>query len=201
MIEYIGILTFILFLVLLYIYLRIKKDKSILIACIVCFFLTGGLVYGDKDNIQPRDDKPEISDTHDDNSDPKADIDKETTETKPDNKNSKYLTKIQWADTSNYMFAVEIDDFDGDIVQSGKYNFTTTGKSDESHVAIVWDIYISDNLYSNMRELSDSEYVTSVGGNDNTSASIILERGKYIYINYNKTALNPSGLLNIEIVK
>lgn len=200
--QYLGIIVFIIFLMLLFIYLKYSRKKSILIACIICFLVTGALVSldpstdsaVDKNTINTNEKEEREKENTYDNSDNKK-------EEKNDTNNGKYLTKLQWADTKSFVFAVEIDDYDGDIVKSGKYNFITTGKTDKSHVAIVWDIYASKNLYQNINELNDSEYITSIGGNNNDSYSIDLEKGKYVYIKYNKTALKPSGMLTIDLIK
>lgn len=114
-------------------------------------------------------------------------------------KNSKYDTYGEWAALSNYMFAVEIDDFNGDVFQVGNYRFYVEGKAHkEQDVFIVWDIYVSDNCYSNMRDLKKSEYVASVGGNSKVECNVSLKKGQYVYIKYNETVGNPSGILCIE---
>lgn len=112
---------------------------------------------------------------------------------------SKYLTATEWADTSNYMFAVEIDSFNGDIFEAGNYLFTPINVVESaSNTPTVWDIYISNNCYNNISQLADSEYVNSVGGYEKLETTINLTSGQYVYIIYNETALTPTGMLKIK---
>lgn len=117
---------------------------------------------------------------------------------------SKYETEINWAELSNYMCAVEIDDFNGDILKSGKYRFYPKGVDYlekgvmSKETPIVWDIYVSDNEYKNMSELKKSEYVGTVGGISKDEFTKYLSAGKYVYVNYNAVYGEPAGYLMIE---
>ena len=116
-----------------------------------------------------------------------------------ESKTPKYETYAEWADLSNYMFAVEVDDFDGDIFEAGDYRFYVQGEStNPQDVFVVWDVYISDNCYDNIRQLNKNELKASVGGNAKTEQTIHIEKGKYVYIKYNETVGNPKGILCIE---
>ena len=136
------------------------------------------------------------------NSTPKQDT---TTSTKEDNK---YKTELEWALDSNYMIKVEDSSFDGDVIKAGKYRFYPNnvssfekGEMIEEGTPIVWDIYISKNEYKNNNELKEDEYVGSVGGLEKDELTIDVEKGDYIYINYNETADKGLGTLKIEIVE
>ena len=86
-------------------------------------------------------------------------------------KEPEYLTEVLWAALEHYKCAVEIDDFDGDIIAAGTYSaMPTLVTLGDKRIPIIWDIYISSNDYSNISQLSDSEYVASVGGWDQTGA-------------------------------
>lgn len=116
---------------------------------------------------------------------------------------NQYKKSGEWTALSNYMFAVEVDDFDGDVYEAGTYHFypDLVDRIDgmlSNETPIVWDIYISENEYKNMSELTDSEYVASIGGLAKIEEDIILEKGKYVYINYNEVFGEPAGILKFE---
>ena len=98
---------------------------------------------------------------------------------------SKYLTETSWADLANYMFAVETDDYDGDICESGEYRFYQTGtEMSPEETLIVWDIYISKNRYHNPSELKEYELKATVGGTSKEESTLSLHKGDYVYVNY-----------------
>lgn len=114
-------------------------------------------------------------------------------------KYNNYLTQTEWADLSNYMFAVENDNYNGDVFESGSYLFSPICVIEsKDYVPTVWDIYISKNSYDNTSQLLDNELIGSVGGNEQLTLSVKLEKGDYVYVIYNETALTPTGMLNIE---
>jgi hypothetical protein len=111
-----------------------------------------------------------------------------------------YQTEIAWALEQHYACAVEVDDYNGDILESGTYLFYPgavvlgSGK-----MPVIWDIYISNNYYNNISDLKDEEYVDYVGGIDKHEFVIDLEKGQYVYIKYNDVLNNnPTGYLKIE---
>jgi ribosomal protein L7/L12 len=117
---------------------------------------------------------------------------------------NKYLTEISWALTTNYYFAVEIDDFTCDVVQEGTYRFYPDCVILENkNVPIVWDIYVSNELYSNISELHDNhpDFVGSVGGWNKDEITINLKKGKYVYVKcYAATNNETTGYLKIKKV-
>lgn len=99
----------------------------------------------------------------------------------------------------HYKCAVEIDDYDGDIIAAGTYSATPTLVTlGDKRIPIIWDIYVSSNDYSNISQLSDSEYVASVGGWDQTGAEFTVEPGQYVYVKYNETVSEPTGALELK---
>lgn len=118
-------------------------------------------------------------------------------ELKPD---TNYLTSASWALDSHYMFAVETE-FDGDIFEAGAYHFypSCVFGLDTGSIPVVWDIYVSNNMYSSLNQLSEKELAGSVGGQTQLDLSLELEAGQYVYIKYNPVANNsPTGILEIE---
>lgn len=131
-----------------------------------------------------------------------------TQQTTQDTDTTNYKTELEWALDSNYMIKVEDSSFDGDVIKAGKYRFYPNnvssfekGEMIEEGTPIVWDIYISKNEYKNNNELKEDEYVGSVGGLEKDELTIDVEKGDYIYINYNETVDKGLGTLKIEIVE
>lgn len=118
---------------------------------------------------------------------------------------SKYKTNLTWADTKSYMFAVENEGYYGDIVSAGDYRFYPDlvsrfekGEMVKGETPIVWDIYVSNNLYSNPSEMQESELVATIGGIDKDEANITLQPGQYVYVKYNNVVGEPVGVLQID---
>lgn len=131
-----------------------------------------------------------------------------TQQTTQDTDTTNYKTELEWALDSNYMIKVEDSSFDGDVIKAGKYRFYPNnvssfekGEMIKEGTPIVWDIYISKNEYKNNNELKEDEYVGSVGGLEKDELTINVEKGDYIYINYNETVDKGLGTLKIEIVE
>lgn len=131
-----------------------------------------------------------------------------TQQTTQDTDTTNYKTELEWALDSNYMIKVEDSSFDGDVIKAGKYRFYPNnvssfekGEMIKEGTPIVWDIYISKNEYKNNNELKEDEYVGSVGGLEKDELTIDVEKGDYIYINYNETVDKGLGTLKIEIVE
>lgn len=116
---------------------------------------------------------------------------------------NKYKNSGEWCDLSNYMFAVEVENFNGDVYEAGTYRFypdlvdRIDGMMTEE-TPIVWDIYVSNNEYKNPSELNESEYVASIGGITKIEEDITLHKGQYVYINYNNVFGEPAGILKFE---
>lgn len=110
-----------------------------------------------------------------------------------------YMTSIQWALQESYLCAVERDDFDGDVIAAGTYlaSLVAAEKPTGNQVPIVWDIYLSNNLYSSVAELPPEDYVGSVGGWDLASSEITVEAGQYLYVIYNDMAGEPIGIFDL----
>ena len=116
-------------------------------------------------------------------------------------KTKKYDKKIEWGNLSSYCCAVEIDEYDGDIIEAGTYRVYPDLVSglDKGRIAIVWDVYTSETLYNNISELKESEYRGSVGGMSKNEITLDLSSGQYLYIKYNPVANNnPTGIIIID---
>lgn len=118
---------------------------------------------------------------------------------------SKYKTNITWADTKSYMFAVENESYDGDIVAAGDYRFYPDmvssfekGEMMKGKTPVVWDIYVSSNLYNSLNELQEGELVATIGGLDKAEADVSLQPGQYVYVKYNDVIGDPVGVLQID---
>lgn len=109
-----------------------------------------------------------------------------------------YQTSGDWALEKNYMFAVEVDGFDGDTYAAGTYLFEPQNTNSTGNVPIVWDIYVSDVEYSNASDLNDDELIGSVGGLQNQTCTETLLPGQFVYVIYNETAGEPAGSIHIE---
>lgn len=118
---------------------------------------------------------------------------------------SKYKTNLTWADTKSYMFAVENEGYDGDIVSAGDYRFYPDmvssfekGEMVKGKTPVVWDIYVSNNLYNSLNELQESELAATIGGLDKAEADVSLQPGQYVYVKYNDVIGEPVGVLQID---
>lgn len=111
---------------------------------------------------------------------------------------SKYQSKGEWSlyDT-NYVFAIEVDDFDGDIYQAGKYDFKLT--SADASDAGLFDIYTSTELITDSSDLTENMLVGIVGGMELFTLTMKLETGTYVYvIPYQGAAYEQHGILSIN---
>lgn len=167
-----------------------EKKKNVLLCSVLAICITIGLILGISSS------KETINNAN------SSTINNEVTvSTTEPVKESNYLTKIMWADLNNYCCAVEVLDFNGDIIEAGVYHFYPDLVSgiENKNIPIVWDVYISENLYSNILELKDEEFVDSVGGYGNYGWTIELKKNQYVYIKYNSVINNqPTGILVIE---
>ena len=121
-----------------------------------------------------------------------------TTELPSQSEETNYLISGEYSD-SDFVFAVEIDSFDGDIYSEGQYRFYPTAVNESrNYVPTIWDIYVSDELCNNISALDKSDYIDSVGGLDKREISIDLEKGEYVYIVHNEVLLIPTGILKVE---
>lgn len=117
-----------------------------------------------------------------------------------DTQDNSYMTEGDWAlFDSNYLFAVEINDYGGDIYQAGSYKFELTGADEKN--AGVFDIYTSNKLVTNSSELTDDMLKGSVGGINLDTLSLNLSKGTYVYIvPYKDLAYEPHGILKVKKV-
>lgn len=144
------------------------------------------------------------------NSVEEADNNAEQSNEEPSNN---YMTSGEWAMyDSSYMFAVEVDSFNGDIFKAGKYKFKlsagrTKAASGDSLAVLpaIFDIYIGDKEYSSIAETKQAipEPQISIGGmgSEDTEIEYELLAGQYVYIIPYDVDYEPSGYINFEIVE
>lgn len=119
---------------------------------------------------------------------------------KPHPNKSEYKTTLVWASQENYLMAIEYSNFDGDVFESGIYQFTISNNT-LGH-APMYDIYISDHLYDSVLDLQISMDPTlTVGGVGYTSDNVTLSKGDYVYIIPCDLIYSPSGHLKMSLTK
>ena len=165
-----------------------KKVFSVIMICLIAFSMMSCDIDSTKKADNSKSDKK---------------VEKET-----DKKYKSWKKKVDWADDKDYMIAVGIKDYDGDILQPGNYIFKSNltkkkieSKEKKGQTPVVWDIYVSKNQYKNKRELKKSEFVGSVGGTTVEELNIKLEEGQYVYVNYIKPVGKGFGKLEIRLNK
>ncbi|MER2081251.1 MAG: zinc-ribbon domain-containing protein [Ruminococcus sp.] len=110
----------------------------------------------------------------------------------------RFLTSGVYTD-SDFVFAVEVEDFDGDVYSEGTYRFYPTDVIESrNYIPTVWDIYVSDKLYSKISDLDKSSLVDTVGGLDQLETTVDLKKGQYVYIVHTEVLLLPTGILKVE---
>lgn len=124
-----------------------------------------------------------------------------------------YKTSGSWAMyDSNYMFAVEVDGFNGDVFKAGKYKFKlSAGKTKAASgnslavLPAIFDVYIGDKEYSSIAETKQAipEPQLSIGGRgyEDTEIEYELLPGQYVYIIPYDVDYEPSGYIEFEIVE
>ena len=116
-----------------------------------------------------------------------------------------YMTSGEWALTdAPYAFAVEIEDYNGDIYKAGKYSFELIGgrlKAGKSQTAL-FGIYVAEKSYADTIEMAQdfSEATLYVGGMMNTSQEFELKKGQYVYVIPEPSALPSTGFLSIDMM-
>lgn len=165
-----------------------KKVFSVIMICLIAFSMMSCDIDSTKKADNSKSDKK---------------VEKETAK-----KYKSWKKKVDWADDKDYMIAVGIKDYDGDILQPGNYIFKSNltkkkieSKEKKGQTPVVWDIYVSKNQYKNKRELKKSEFVGSVGGTTVEELNIKLEEGQYVYVNYIKPVGKGFGKLEIRLNK
>lgn len=124
-----------------------------------------------------------------------------------------YKTSGEWAlyDT-NYMFAVEVDGYSGDVYQAGKYEFKlsagrteSAGGNSQAVLPALFDVYIGNKEYSSIAEMKQDipEPQITVGGMGSGDRVIEYElvAGQYVYIIPYDVAYQPSGYISFKLSK
>lgn len=108
------------------------------------------------------------------------------------NPKEKYAEKTEWPSPQSYMFAVEVEGFDGDNFKAGTFNFTSEIKV-KNKIPAVFDVYVSATEYSKEKDIKPEEMVGSVGGVLSDSVSVDIPAGNYVYLVYNPVVGNDPG--------
>lgn len=115
-------------------------------------------------------------------------------------KNDKYIDEISWAESSALKVAVEIDEYDGDILSSGIYYFEERSvNEDPKYTPYIYDIFIAKEDFNNSEDLTTEYLITMIGGYGDVEVphEITLEKGDYLYIVPSDPMGIPTGYLKI----
>ncbi len=106
------------------------------------------------------------------------------------------LTYTSWHSYEVYALAVEVDNYDGDILKSGEYTFSTTNT--KLGEAPMYDVYIRDKKYEDYSKLGELDF--TVGGAGAFPITRELKKGDYVYIvPYIDLVYSPKGYLEISL--
>lgn len=107
-----------------------------------------------------------------------------------------YKTSTKWDSISQcYIFAIEDDEFYGDILREGTYSFNVT--NNKQGEAPMYHVYIRKESNLTLDHLGDSDFLA--GGRAYTPMSYELGKGEYIYIIPCELSYIPKGYLTIDL--
>ncbi len=123
-----------------------------------------------------------------------------------------YKTSGNWAMYDNsYMFAVEVDGFNGDIFKAGKYFFklvagrTKAAGTNLPTAPAVFDVYVGNKIYNSVAEMQQEipgPQITVGGmGSADKVVEYELHSGQYVYILPYQVVYEPSGYITFELIK
>lgn len=122
-------------------------------------------------------------------------------------KNSKYLTKLEWTNSGNdnsdevtewLKIAIEQDNYDGDILKAGTYAVEQTDGEFDGTSQRVYNLYVTDIDTENPDEVTNNNLpITSIGNYNLSKDEIILEKGQYLYIQ--KVSGGKIGHIKLEL--
>ena len=104
-------------------------------------------------------------------------------------KESNYLTKIEWTNQGNdysdetdewLKVAVEVDNYDGDIIESGTYNVEQTDGKYTGKPQRIYNVYVSSLNTDNPEDIKNNEFPVTVGGANGKKQTITVEKGQYL---------------------
>lgn len=102
--------------------------------------------------------------------------------------NSGYKTSIEWTNNGQdeveswLKVAVENDNYDGDILESGTYTVTQTNGEYKGTAQRVYNIYISTSDTEEPEVVKNESLPYTVGGVNGSQIEINVEKGQYLYI-------------------
>ena len=97
--------------------------------------------------------------------------------------------------TDSYSFAVEVDDYNGDVYKAGYYSFLSTSTNGK---AGVYNIYLLNENVEDVTTLSDMNPACIAGGVDAAGCSLDLAQGDYVYIVPQVVDYDVEGYLQIR---
>ena len=124
-----------------------------------------------------------------------------------------YKTSGEWAMyDSNYMFAVEVDEYNGDVFQAGTYEFKlSAGRSkaasggSQAVLPGIFDVYVGNKEYKNIAEMKqdipDPQITVGGMGSNDTTTKYELVAGQYVYIIPFEMDYQPSGYVSFKLSK
>lgn len=102
---------------------------------------------------------------------------------------NKLMSEVEWTnwgdDNSNqqYKIAVEIEGYQGDIIQAGNYKITQTNTVYDEYTERIYNIYVSNQNYDNFDDVQLTDYIGSVGGLQyENELNVSLEKGQFVYV-------------------
>ncbi|MFV0246468.1 MAG: hypothetical protein ACK5HS_00830 [Mycoplasmatales bacterium] len=119
----------------------------------------------------------------------------------PAETSNSYKKSGSWAMMDGYLFAIENEDFDGDVYQAGDYHFSTSGAT-KNKPAAVYNIYTSKELYTESADvINNANLKCSAGGVGNIECDASLEKGDYVYIEVTENVSGSSGMIKFKLNK
>lgn len=170
---------------------RKKSATKIILIIIACFILLSMCGTDDKEK--------NTIETNSETAQVKEEKKEEIISEKKNDSEQKLMTECEWALQTNYMFAVNTLNFNGDIYEEGTYSFDISNK--EFGKAPIYDIYISTEEYTNEAEVQNIKTHYEIGGVDGIAVNIKLKSGQYVYVvPYKNLVYEPQGFLKIKKV-
>ncbi len=112
------------------------------------------------------------------------------------NSEENYKLEGDFASTTEpYSFAVEVDDYDGDVFAAGYYSFISTATNDK---AGVYNIYVLNEDVEDVSSLNDMDTACVAGGEDAVECSLEVAKGNYVYIVPQTVEYDIEGFLQIR---
>lgn len=108
-----------------------------------------------------------------------------------ENGEDKYMTLLEWTNSGNknsdqkeewLKVAVENDNYDGDVLQTGTYLIQQTAGNNNEKSQRIYNFYVTDLDTENPSEVKNDTLPITVGGLNGNENEISLKKGQYLYI-------------------